>query len=88
MNTSTAKQVKDAFTQTVDVGVQTETQKKWKTNCTPQKQMPSNVKSSQKPEDPDKSAPKSPTKSPRQVPSDRLPKGSDDQIQQHNRTVS
>ena len=90
-HTSTARQVKDAFTETVDVGVQTETQKKPETNCMPQKQTPSNVKPPQKPlvnkhaEKPYKSALKSPSKSPRQVLSDRLPKGSDDQIQQHNR---
>ena len=83
-HTSTARQVKDAFAQTVDVGVQTQTQKKPETNCMPQKQTPSNVKPPQKPlvnkhpEKPDKSAPKSPSKSPRQVLSDRLPEGSDD----------
>ena len=90
-HTNTARRVKDASTQTVDVGVQTETQKKPETNCMPQKQTHSNVKPPQKPlvnkhpEKPDKSAPKSPSKSPRQVLSDRLPKGSDDPIQQHNR---
>ena len=90
-HTSTARRVQDASTQTDDVGVQTETQKKPETNCMPQKQTPSNVKPPQKPlvnkhpEKPDKSAPKSPSKSPRQVLSDRLPKGSDDPIQQHNR---
>ena len=44
-----------------------------------------NLKETKSQKKPDKNVPKSLTTSPRKVLSDRLPKGSDDQIQQHNR---
>ena len=81
-NKSSSIQLKDAQTQTTDVTTQT---------STPQKQTTSSAKptpkpqGNKKPEKTDKNVPKSPTTSPRKVLSDRLPKGSDDQIQQHNR---
>ena len=78
---SSAKTVnmKDAQTQTNDASVQTET---------PEKQISPPAKTSKKPtvnRKPEKPIVKSPKKTQNKVLSDRLPKGSDDQIQQHNR---
>ena len=73
-------ELKDAQTQTNDAKVQT---------VTPQKPNESNVKTLQKQvanKKPEKPLPKSPKKTQNKVLSDRLPKGSDDQIQQHNRS--
>ena len=67
--------LKYAQTQTIDVS-------------TPQQKTPVTVKQQQKPlpnKKPEKPVPKRPTKSPKKVLSGRLPKGSDNQIQQHNR---
>ena len=72
-------ELKDAQTQTIDVSTQT---------STPQQKTPVTVKQPKKTlsnEKPEKPVPKSPTKSPKKVLSNRLQKGSDDQIQQHNR---
>ena len=71
--------LKYAQTQTIDVSTQT---------STPQQKIPVTVKQQQKPlpnKKPEKPVPKRPTKSPKKVLSGRLPKGSDNQIQQHNR---
>ena len=78
---SSAKTVnmKDAQTQTNDASVQTET---------PEKQISPPAKTSKKPtvnRKSEKPIVKSPKKTQNKVLSDRLPKGSDDQIQQHNR---
>ena len=84
-NNTSSIELKDAQTQTNDASVQTITQ---------QKPIESNVKTSQKAitnKKPDKPLPKSrrsPKKTQNKVLSDRLPKGSDDQIQQHNRFQS
>ena len=75
-------ELKDAQTQTNEATVQT---------VTPQKPNESNVKTLQKQvanKKPEKPLPKSPKKTQNKVLSDRLPKGSDDQIQQHNRFQS
>ena len=73
--------LKDAQTQTNDASVQTDPKvKETSTTQKPQKS-PANV--NRKPEKPIRN--KSPNKSSDKVLSDRLPKGSDDPIQQHNR---
>ena len=84
LKTSKASSIKlkDAQTQTNEATVQT---------VTPQKPNESNVKTLQKQvanKKPEKPLPKSPKKTQNKVLSDRLPKGSDDQIQQHNRFQS
>ena len=74
------KEVKDAQTQTVDVAVQTNSQTK-----------PENVsKKTQKPTESskvnkDSSQPSGRSKSPKKCQSDRIPKGSDDEIKKFNR---
>ena len=78
-NSNKTINLKDAQTQTVDASVQTAPQKK---QSTPEKLSQKPVKKPEKP------APKSPKKPQNKVLSDRLPKGSDDQIQQHNRFQS
>ena len=75
-------ELKDAQTQTNDASVQT---------VTPQKPIESNIKTLQKQvanKKPEKPLPKSPKKTQNKVLSDRLPKGPDNQIQQHNRFQS
>ena len=75
-------ELKDAQTQTNDATVQT---------VTPQKPNESNVKTLQKQvanKKPEEPLPKSPKKTQNKVLLDHLPKGSDDQIQQHNRFQS
>ena len=78
-NKNNSVQLKDAQTQTTNASTQT---------TEPQTKMSTNVNASQKVQaakKPEKPVAKSPTKSQNKVLSDRLPKGSDDQIQQHNR---
>ena len=78
-NRNNSVQLKDAQTQTTNASTQT---------TEPQTKMSTNVNASQKVQaakKPEKPVAKSPTKSQNKVLSDRLPKGSDDQIQQRNR---
>ena len=72
--------LKDAQTQTNDASVQTDPNVK--ETATTQKPQKSPANDSKKPENPIRN--KSPYKSSDKVLSDRLPKGSDDPIQQHN----
>ena len=77
-NAAKAINLKDAQTQTNDASVQTDSfQQHTITSAKPQKSV---VEQLEKPV-----RNKSPNKSSNKVHSDRLPKGSDDQIQQHNR---
>ena len=81
-NTAKSVNLKDAQTQTSDASVQTDSLNK-QTSNTVKTQKPAVNK---KPEKPVRNS--SPAKSPKKVISDRLPKGSDDPKQQHNRFQS
>ena len=79
-NKASTVELKDAQTQTTEASTQTTPppQTKVTINAKPAQKLPASRK-------PEKPAPKSPNKSQNKVLSDRLPKGSDDLIQQHNR---
>ena len=78
-NTVKTVDLKDAQTQTNDVSVQTDSIQNQTSNTVKAQKATMN----KKPEKPVRNT--SPAKSRKEVLSDRLPKGSDDQIQQHNR---
>ena len=78
-NKTSSVEHKDAQTQTSDASIQTVPQQKTSQTSVKTSDKPVSQKKQEKP------LPKSPSKSSHKVLSDRLPKGSDDQIQQHNR---
>ena len=78
-NKTSSVEHKDAQMQTSDASVQTVPQQKAGQTSVKTSDKPVSQKKQEKP------LPKSPSKSSNKVLSDRLPKGSDDQIQQHNR---